>query len=128
MEATTATLTVQELKALLSIAREKFPIRMRCGNADKLLHPNFLQSVHVPDTSGLILRNERRNLLDLTLDLSAIVQFALASGFQSLEPNRHYAVSDTGVSRTFFEQKYPCSLLRVLNPTVKIMNPWTITC
>lgn len=63
MEATTATITVQELKALLSIAREKFPIRMLCRNADKLWHSNFLRIVHVPDASGLILRNERRNHL-----------------------------------------------------------------
>jgi hypothetical protein len=128
MEATTATITVQEFKALLSIAREKFPIRMRCRDADKLLHPNFLQSVHVPDASGLILRNERRNhLISLRIprplsslswpadfirwNRMAIVRFQTLV-YQELVLNNNIHVF----------------LLRVLNPTEKIMNPWTITC
>lgn len=98
MEATTTSISVNELKKLLvSIQEQEYHICIRYRTLGGLWHPNFMRVLKVEENRSVLFHDVTRKRLIQLPDLSTIVQFEIDGRLHPFEPCMHYGISEENV-------------------------------
>jgi hypothetical protein len=85
-------ISIVELKGLLVLLAENVhTVAFRYRLVGQMWQPDFMRVIHATD-KGILLKNEKKNIMISLPNLSMIMQFELDGSIHSFAPNFHYDV------------------------------------